>query len=68
MGNDEVKIPRPPVLPRQIRAAMALTMVFQSVFDPRAPPTGRISEQAMHHQYLRSVPSLRDCQVRVPLR
>lgn len=37
-----------------------LAMVFQSVFDPRAPPTWRISEQATHHQYLRCVPSLND--------
>ena len=43
-------------------------MVFQSVFDPRAPPTRRISEQATHHQYLRSVPSLRDGQPSVRVR
>lgn len=42
-------------------------MVFQSVFDPRAPPTGRISEQATHLQYLRCVPSLKDRQPSIPV-
>lgn len=39
-----------------------LVMVFQSVFDPRAPPTGRKSEQVAHHRYLHSVGSLNDRQ------
>ena len=59
MTNDEVKTA---CASQTNSSCYGLTLVFQSVFDPRAPPTGRISEQATHHQYLRSVPSLRDGQ------